>query len=54
MLRAVYQRCRELLMGLGEWVTLLKVLAPGLVNWLAIKVLPAAAVRHARLAKIDV
>ena len=47
-LNAAYQRRRELLMGPGVWVALLKALAPGLVDWLAVKVLPAAAARRAR------
>ena len=52
-LRAAYQRRRELLMGLGVWVALLKTLAPGLVDWLAVKVLPAAAARRTRSRKIE-
>lgn len=52
-LRAAYQRRREVLMGPGVWVTLLKALAPGLVDWLAVKVFLAAAARRVRSGKIE-
>jgi len=52
-LNAAYQRRRELLMGPGVWAALLKALAPGLLDWLAVKVFLAAAVRRARSGKIE-
>lgn len=52
-LHAAYHRRREVLMGPGAWVTLLKALAPGLLDWVAVKVFLAAAVRRARSGKIE-
>jgi short-subunit dehydrogenase len=53
-LQAAHQRRREVLMGPGVWTVLLKALAPGLVDWLAVKVFLAAAARRVRSGKIDV
>jgi short-subunit dehydrogenase len=52
-LNAAYQRRRELLMGPGVLVVLLKALAPGLVDWLTVKVFLAAAARRVRSGKIE-
>lgn len=52
-LRAAYQRRREVLMGPGVWTVLLKALAPGLVDWLAVKVFLAAAARRVRSGKVE-
>ena len=52
-LNAAYQRRRELLMGPGVWVALLKALAPGLVDWLTVKVFLAATVRRVQSGKIE-
>lgn len=50
-LRAAYKRRREVLMGPGFWVVLLKTLAPGFVDWLAVKVFLGAAIRRAKAAQ---
>ena len=50
-LRAAYKRRREVLMGPGVWAVLLKVLAPGFVDWLAIKVFLEPAIRRAKAAQ---
>ena len=50
-LRAAYRRRREVLMGPGPAVTWLKVLAPGVLDWLAIKVFLEPAIRRARAAR---
>lgn len=52
-LNAAYRRRGEVLMGPGRLTVLLKALAPGLVDWLAIKVFLAAAVRRVRSGKIE-
>jgi short-subunit dehydrogenase len=53
-LRAAYNRRRELLMGGGGLVVWLKVLAPGLVDWLAIKLFIEPILRRAQAAGIQV
>ncbi len=53
-LRAAYNRRRELLMGGGALVVWLKVLAPGLVDWLAIKLFIEPIIRRAKAAGINV
>ena len=53
-LRAAYNRRRELLMGPGALAVWLKVIAPGLVDWLAIKLFLEPAIRRARAAGIRV
>ncbi len=53
-LRAAYDRRRELLMGGGGLVVWLKVLAPGLVDWLAIKLFIEPIIRRARAAGMHV
>jgi short-subunit dehydrogenase len=47
-LRSAYKRCREVLMGPGVLAVLLKVLAPGFLDWLAVKVFLEPAIRRAR------
>lgn len=47
-LRAVSRRRREVLMGPGLLITWLKLLAPGLVDWIAVKVFLGAAIRRVR------
>ena len=51
ILHAAHRRRREVLMGPGLAVTWLKALAPGLLDWLAIKVFLEPAVRRARAAQ---
>ncbi len=53
-LRAAYNRRRESLMGGGALVVWLKVLAPGLVDWLAIKLFIEPIIRRAKAAQIEV
>lgn len=50
-LRAAYKRRREVLMGPGFIATWLKVLAPGLLDWLVIKVFLEPVIRRARAAR---
>lgn len=50
-LRAAYNRRRELLMGPGLLAVWLKVLAPGFLDWLAIKVFLEPVIRRARAAQ---
>ena len=47
-LRAAYKRRRELLMNPGLLAVWLKLLAPGFLDWFAVKVFLGAAVRRAR------
>jgi short-subunit dehydrogenase len=47
-LRAANSRRREVLMGPGLLVTWLKLLAPGLVDWIAVKLFLGAAIRRAQ------
>ncbi len=51
-LDAAYRRRRELIMGPGALVVLLKALAPGLVDWLAIKLFIEPMIRRAKVAGI--
>jgi short-subunit dehydrogenase len=50
-LQAAYKRRREILMGPGFLAEWLKVLAPGLLDWLVIKVFLEPVVRRARAAQ---
>ena len=50
-LRAAYQRRREVLMGPGLLIPWLKAFAPGLLDWLTIKVFLEPAIRRARAAQ---
>jgi uncharacterized protein YbaR (Trm112 family) len=47
-LHAAHKRRRELLMGPGPLAAWLKLLAPGFVDWFAVKVLLGSAIRRAR------
>lgn len=47
-LRAAYNRRREVLMGPGRLAVWLKVLAPGLLDWLAVKVFLEPTIRRAK------
>jgi len=47
-LRATYKRRREVLMGPGRLAVWLKLLAPGLVDWMAVKIFLEPAIRRAR------
>jgi short-subunit dehydrogenase len=53
-LNAAYNRRRELIMGPGRLVVLLKALAPGFVDWLAIKLFIEPLIRRAKTAQIEV
>jgi short-subunit dehydrogenase len=53
-LRAAYKRRREILMGPGALAVWLKVLAPGFLDWLAVKVFLEPAIRRARAGKTEV
>ncbi len=53
-LKAAYNRRRELVMGPGALVVLLKAIAPGFVDWLAIKMFLEPAIRRAKAAGINV
>lgn len=50
-LRAAYKRRREVLMGPGLLAVWLKVIAPGFLDWLAVKVFLEPAIRRARAAQ---
>ena len=50
-LRAAYKRRREVLMGPGALAVWLKVLAPGLLDWLAVKMFLEPVIRRARAAQ---
>lgn len=54
VLKAAYKRRREVLMGPGTLATWLKVIAPGFLDWLAVKVFLEAAIRRAKAGKIEV
>jgi short-subunit dehydrogenase len=53
-LRAAYQRRREVLMSPGRLAAWLKLLAPGFLDWFAIKVFLGAAIRRAKAGKNNV
>jgi len=54
VLNAAYKRRREVLMGPGTLTTWLKVIAPGFLDWFAVKVFLEAASRRAKAGKIEV
>ncbi len=54
VLNAAYKRRREVLMGPGALTVWLKTLAPGFVDWLAVKVFLEPAIRRAKAGKIEV
>jgi short-subunit dehydrogenase len=54
VLNAAFKRRREVLMGPGALAVWLKALAPGLLDWLAVKVFLEPAIRRAKAGKIEV
>ena len=54
VLNAAEKRRREVLMGPGTLATWLKVIAPGILDWFAVKVFLEAAIRRAKAGKIEV
>lgn len=54
VLKAAYKRRREVLMGPGTLATWLKLVAPGFLDWFAVKVFLEAAIRRAKAGKIEV
>ena len=54
VLEAAYRRRREVLMGPGGLATWVKVIAPGLLDWLTFKVFLEPPIRRARSGKIEV
>jgi short-subunit dehydrogenase len=54
VLEAADKRRREVLMGPGALAVLLKVIAPGFLDWFAVKVFLGAAIRRAKAGKIEV
>jgi short-subunit dehydrogenase len=54
VLDAAHKRRREVLMGPGILASWLKVIAPGLLDWFAVKVFLEAAIRRAKTGKIEV
>ncbi len=54
VLDAAHKRRREVLMGPGTLATWLKVIAPGFLDWFAVKVFLEAAIRRAKAGKIEV
>jgi hypothetical protein len=54
VLNAAFKRRREVLMGPGALAVWLKALAPGLLDWLAVKIFLEPAIRRAKAGKIEV
>jgi short-subunit dehydrogenase len=54
VLNAAEKRRREVLMGPGNLAVWLKVIAPGFLDWFAVKIFLGAAIRRARAGKIEV
>jgi hypothetical protein len=54
ILNAAGKRRREVLMGPGPLAVWLKVIAPGFLDWFAVKVFLGAAARRARAGKVEV
>lgn len=54
VLDAAHKRRREVLMGPGTLATWLKVIAPGFLDWFAVKVFLETAIRRAKAGKIEV
>ncbi len=54
ILDAAEKRRREVLMGPGALAVWLKLIAPGFLDWFAVKIFLGAAIRRARAAKVDV
>jgi short-subunit dehydrogenase len=53
-LRAAYKRRREVLMGPGALAVWLKLLAPGFLDWLSVKMFLEPVIRRAKAGKIEV
>lgn len=53
-LKAAFKRRREVLMGPGTMATWFKVIAPGLLDWLTVKIFLEPVIRRARAGKIEV
>lgn len=54
ILDAAYRRRREVLLGPGTLATWLKLIAPGFLDWFAVKVFLESAIRRAKAGKIEV
>ena len=54
VLKAAFKRRREVLMGPGTLAIWLKVIAPGFLDWFAVKVFLESAIRRAKAGKIEV
>lgn len=54
VLKAAYERRREVLMGPGVLASVFKVIAPGFLDWLTFKVFLEPAIRRAKAGKIEV
>jgi short-subunit dehydrogenase len=54
VLNAAFKRRREVLMGPGTLAVWLKVIAPGFLDWFAVKIFLEAAIRRAKAGKIEV
>ena len=54
VLKAAFKRRREVLMGPGTLAVWLKVIAPGFLDWFAVKVFLESAIRHSKAGKIEV
>lgn len=54
ILKAAEKRRREVLMGPGALAAWMKVIAPGLLDWLAVKVFLGAAIRRAKAGRMEV
>jgi len=54
VLEAAFKRRREVMMGPGTLATWLKVIAPGFLDWFAVKVFLESAIRRAKAGKIEV
>ncbi len=54
ILNAAHKRRREVLMGPGALASWLKLIAPGFLDWFAVKIFLGAAIRRAKAGKIEV
>lgn len=54
VLNAAEKRRREVLMGPGALAVWLKVIAPGFLDWFAVKIFLGAAIRRAKAGKVEV
>ena len=53
VLKAAEKRRREVLMGPGALAVWLKVIAPGFLDWFAVKIFLSAAIRRAKAGKVE-